>query len=67
MFQETEVVLGCQTLFKNKRPDDLASNNTAPNANRKVALKMCFCGCMKIIMSLENARIFVTIDFRTYT
>jgi hypothetical protein len=29
--------------------DDLASNNASPNVNRKMALKMCFHGCMRII------------------
>jgi hypothetical protein len=35
IFQETEVALGYQALFKYKRPDDLASKNTAPNVNRE--------------------------------
>jgi len=40
IFQETEVALGCQALFTYKRPDGLASNNTAPNSNRKTVPEM---------------------------
>jgi hypothetical protein len=34
-FQETEVSIRCRELFKYKRPDDLISNNTTPNINKK--------------------------------
>jgi hypothetical protein len=48
IFQETAVAFGCQALFKRKRPDDLASNNTALNANRRTTLKKGFRECLAI-------------------
>jgi hypothetical protein len=74
-----EVTLGCEALFKYKRPDDMASKNAAPNVNRKTVLKMCLRGYLRIITNVtysnnqsftnpnsSNAHIFVTIGFRTY-
>jgi hypothetical protein len=49
IFQETGVALGCQALFNYKRHNDLASNNSAPNVNRKIALKMSLFRRVRII------------------
>jgi hypothetical protein len=46
-----EVALGCQELVEYKQPDDLSSYNAARNVYRKMALKVRFCGCVRIIES----------------